>query len=167
MSKNIIQQINDKILDADSLKIRIANWRSQGYSIVFTNGCFDLLHMGHVSYLATAAELGDKLIIGLNSDESIKRLKGADRPIKDLQNRQFILASLTSVDAVIAFEEDTPIKLIEKVLPDFLVKGGDWQPDQIVGADLVLQNGGEVQSLPFIEGHSTTSLVQKIVDQKK
>ncbi len=165
MSKNIIQNINAKILDADALKIRIANWRSEGYKIVFTNGCFDLLHMGHISYLAAAAELGDKLIIGLNSDASIQRLKGANRPIKDLQNRQFILASLLSVDAVIPFEEDTPIKLIEKVLPDFLVKGGDWKPDQIVGSELVLQNGGEVLSLPFIEGHSTTSLVEKIADQ--
>ena len=166
MPKNIIQKINDKILDTDSLKIRIANWRSEGYSIVFTNGCFDLLHMGHISYLAAAAELGTKLIVGLNSDASIARLKGADRPIKDLQNRQFVLASLESIDAVIPFEEDTPIKLIEKILPDFLVKGGDWKPEQIVGSELVLQNDGKVLSLPFIEGHSTTSLVQKIMEQK-
>ncbi len=166
MPKNIIQKINNKILNADSLKIRIANWRSEKYSIVFTNGCFDLLHLGHISYLAAAAELGDKLIVGLNSDASIKRLKGSDRPIKDLENRTFVLAALESIDAVISFEEDTPIKLIEKVLPDFLVKGGDWKPDQIVGSDIVLQNGGEVLSLPFIEGHSTTSLVEKIASQK-
>ncbi len=165
MSKNIIQKINAKILAPETLKIRIANWRAQGYKIVFTNGCFDLLHKGHVSYLATAAELGDKLIIGLNADASVKRLKGEQRPIKNLENRQFILASLESVDAVIAFEEDTPIKLIEKILPDFLVKGGDWKPDQIVGSELVLQNGGEVRSLPFVDGHSTTMLVEKITNQ--
>ena len=167
MSKNIIQKINAKILDCAAMKIRVANWRSQGYSIVFTNGCFDLLHKGHISYLAEAAELGDKLIIGVNADASVQELKGMDRPIKNLENRQFILASLESVDAVVAFEEETPIKLIEKAMPDFLVKGGDWQPDQIVGSELVLQNGGEVISLPFIEGHSTTNIIEKIMGRKK
>jgi len=167
MSKNIIQKINSKILDADSMKIRIANWRSEGLTIVFTNGCFDLLHRGHISYLAAAAELGDKLIVGLNSDASVQRLKGKERPIKDLENRQFILANLESIDAVISFEEDTPIKLIEKILPDFLVKGGDWKPDQIVGSELVLHNGGKVLSLPFIDGQSTTNFVEKISNSKK
>lgn len=162
MSKNLIQKITSKILDGDTLKIRIANWRSDGYTIVFTNGCFDLLHYGHVHYLAEASALGDKLIVGVNSDASVERLKGPERPIKNLENRQFILASLELVDAVISFEEDTPIKLIEKVLPDFLVKGGDWKPDQIVGSELVLQNGGEVLSLPFVEGHSSTNLIDKI-----
>lgn len=141
-------------------------WKSAGEKIVFTNGCFDLIHYGHLHYLAQAAALGDRLIVGLNSDESVKRLKGTQRPIKDEINRSFLLASLACVDAVVLFSEDTPLKLIDLIRPNTLVKGGDWQPHQIVGSDIVLKAGGTVKSLAFVEGHSTTSLVEKIQQLK-
>lgn len=166
MSKNSLDLIQSKIFNSESILDQVQQWKSEGFKIVFTNGCFDLLHLGHVHYLAQAATLGDKLILGLNSDASIKRLKGASRPIKDLENRQYILAGLQSIDAVVPFDSDTPFDLIKSILPDFLVKGGDWRPDQIVGGDFVLANGGVVKSLPFIEGHSTTSLVKKITDSQ-
>ena len=131
-------------------------------SVVFTNGCFDLIHIGHVLYLEDAKSLGDKLIVGLNSDTSVSRLKGAHRPIKDEFNRSHILAALASVDAVIIFENDDPLELIKLISPEILVKGGDWRPDQIVGSDFVLSHGGEVRSLRFVEGYSTTMLEEKI-----
>lgn len=137
-------------------------WRTAGKTVTFTNGCFDLLHYGHIHYLAEAADLADCLVVGLNSDGSVGRLKGEHRPIKDEKNRAHILASLACVDGVILFEEDTPYHLIKLVQPDFLVKGGDWQPEQIVGSDIVLAQGGKVLSLPFIEGYSTTKLEEKI-----
>jgi rfaE bifunctional protein nucleotidyltransferase chain/domain len=138
----------------------ISDWKSNAYKIVFTNGCFDLLHKGHVLYLEEARGLGDKLVVGLNSDSSVKRLKGPSRPIKTIIDRTYVLAALASVDAVIVFEEDTPLNVIKNVMPDVLVKGGDWSVESIVGSDLVLQNGGEVKSLKFIENHSTTSIVE-------
>ncbi len=130
--------------------------------IVFTNGCFDILHRGHVSYLAEARKLGDILVIGLNADASVKRLKGPERPINNENDRQFVLSQLKSVDFVEIFPEDTPLNLILKVKPKVLVKGGDWKIDQIVGAKEVIQDGGEVFSLNFVNGYSTTSLIQKI-----
>ncbi len=141
----------------------MAHWKAQGERIVFTNGCFDLLHFGHVHYLAAARDLGHRLVVGVNSDASVRRLKGPTRPIQDEQNRLHVLASLACVDAVVLFEEDTPFDLIAALKPQVLVKGGDWRPDQIVGADLVLADGGEVKSLPFVEGHSTTGIEQKIL----
>ncbi len=137
-------------------------WALDKKKVVFTNGCFDILHFGHIHYLADAADCGDKLVVGLNSDSSVKRLKGPTRPINDIMTRKLILASLSFVDAVIIFEEETPLKLIHQVTPDVLVKGGDWNPLQIVGSDWVLQHGGKVQSLPFVKGYSTTSIETKI-----
>jgi len=131
--------------------------------LVFTNGCFDILHRGHVTYLEEAAALGKSLVIGVNSDASVRRLdKGQDRPINTLEDRLAVLAALASVDLVIPFDEDTPQVLIEQVKPDFLVKGGDWTLDQIVGKDFVEQNGGEVCSIPIRFKRSTTDIIRKI-----
>ena len=129
---------------------------------VFTNGCFDILHRGHIQYLNEARALGDKLIIGLNSDASVRRLKGAQRPVNSEEDRKFVLENLKSVDEVIIFNEDTPLSLIERVEPDILVKGGDWKVEDIVGHELVLSNGGVVESLSFKSGYSTTSVLEKI-----
>lgn len=135
---------------------------NKGKKIVFTNGCFDILHKGHVSYLNEAKKLGDLLVIGLNSDASVKRLKGPERPINNETDRQFVMKNLKSVDFVEIFEEDTPLNLILTVKPQVLVKGGDWKIDQIVGGKEVIANGGEVFSLNFVDGYSTTSIITKI-----
>jgi len=140
-----------------------SHWREQGARVVFTNGCFDLLHPGHVAYLEDARSLGDVLIIGLNDDASIQRLKGAMRPINPLQDRAAMLSALRSVDLVVSFADDTPQQLIATLLPDVLVKGGDYQPDAIVGASEVRENGGEVVVVPFLEGYSSTALIERIV----
>jgi D-glycero-beta-D-manno-heptose 1-phosphate adenylyltransferase len=137
---------------------------NQNKKIVFTNGCFDILHRGHVSYLAEAKKLGDLLLIGLNSDQSVKRLKGPERPINNEADRQYVLSQLKSVDHVEIFTEDTPLNLILKVRPHMLVKGGDWKIDQIVGAREVISWGGQVFSLNFVDGYSTTSIIHKIQD---
>lgn len=150
----------------ESIHTMVEGWKTVGEKVVFTNGCFDLIHYGHLHYLAEAAELGDRLVVGLNRDESVKRLKGDQRPIKDEINRSFLLASLACVDAVVLFPEDTPLKLIQVIRPHVLVKGGDWKPSQIVGSDIVLGDGGMVKSLAFVEGHSTTSLIKKIQSLK-
>ena len=133
-----------------------------GKKVVFTNGCFDLLHVGHVRYLQEARAQGDILVVGLNADASVKRLKGAERPLQVEDDRGEILAGLACVDFVSVFTEDTPAQIIEKVKPDILVKGGDWPIDKIVGADFVIKNGGQVKSLQFVNGKSTTNLVEKI-----
>ncbi len=130
--------------------------------IVFTNGCFDVLHFGHVHYLLQAKELGDILVVGLNSDDSVRRLKGPSRPINGEKERAFVLAALACVDYVVVFEEDTPKELIETVRPDVLVKGGDYALDQIVGADFVTRNGGSVTTLPFVEGFSSTRIIEQL-----
>lgn len=158
----MLSGIQTKILDWKHAKIIAFNWQSSGEKLVFTNGCFDLLHYGHIHYLAQARSLGDRLMIGLNSQESVARLKGNHRPIKDEKTRSFQLAAMSIVDAVVVFDGDTPFELIKLVQPDVLVKGGDWKPDQIIGADIVLAKGGEVKSLAFIEGYSTTSIEEKI-----
>jgi rfaE bifunctional protein nucleotidyltransferase chain/domain len=155
--------IQSKIYKWEDLARAIAIWKFKDRKIVFTNGCFDILHKGHVTYLAQAADLGDNLIVGLNSDESVKKLnKGANRPIQDKDSRALILASLHVVSAVILFDEETPAELIKKVQPDVLVKGGDWKPEQIVGYDTVKARGGEVISIEFVPGFSTTAIEQKI-----
>lgn len=130
--------------------------------VVFTNGCFDILHRGHVSYLNEAKAQGDILVLGLNSDASVKRLKGETRPVNSEQDRKFVLENLKAMDYVFIFEEDTPYNLIEKIQPDVLVKGGDWAVEDIVGSDIVLKKGGEVRSLNFIDGFSTTNTIEKI-----
>ena len=135
---------------------------NEGKRIVFTNGCFDILHRGHVTYLAEAKKLGDLLVMGVNSDASVKRLKGPSRPINSENDRAYVLSQLKSVDFVEVFEEDTPLNLILKVKPKILVKGGDWKIDQIVGAKEVIQSGGDVFSLNFVDGYSTTSIINKI-----
>lgn len=138
----------------------------QSKKIVFTNGCFDILHVGHARYLAQAKALGDILVVGLNSDESVKRLKGPTRPIQTEEDRKELLLALKAVDMVVIFSEDTPLELIKKIQPHFLVKGGDWSEDQIVGSDFVKSIGGKVMSLPFSQGKSTTNIVDKIEAQK-
>lgn len=137
---------------------------NRGKKIVFTNGCFDILHKGHVTYLNEAKKLGDLLVVGLNSDASVKRLKGPERPINNEKDRQFVLSNLRSVDFVEIFEEDTPLSLILTVKPQILVKGGDWKIEQIVGGKEVIAAGGEVYSLQFVDGYSTTSIINKIQD---
>ncbi len=132
-----------------------------GKKVVFTNGCFDLLHVGHVRYLQEAKSLGSILVVGLNTDSSVQKLKGPSRPIQNENDRAEILAALACVDFTVLFSEDTPAELIRKVHPDVLVKGGDWKPEQIVGADFVLSYGGEVKSLQFVEGKSTTKIIEK------
>lgn len=134
----------------------------QNKKIVFTNGCFDLLHIGHVRYLQEARSLGDVLVVGVNSDASVKRLKGPQRPLQREEDRAEILAALACVDFAVIFEEDTPYELIRLINPQVLVKGGDWTPDKIVGSDLVLAQGGVVRSLHFVDGRSTTKIIQKM-----
>jgi len=159
----MLSHIKAKILDESTLPATLTRWRLFEQKIVFTNGCFDLLHYGHLHYLAAAKALGDKLIIGVNSANSVKKLKGVHRPINDDLTRYHLLASLSFVDAIIEFDAATPYKLIKTIQPKILVKGGDWQPEQIVGADLVLANGGVVKSLPFVDGYSTTNIESKIL----
>ena len=149
-----------KVLGSNLSEV-IETYRKQGKKIVFTNGCFDLLHIGHVRYLEQAATLGDVLIVGINSDASVQKLKGPTRPIQNENDRAEILASLKAVDHTVRFTEDTPYNLISKILPNVLVKGGDWTPDQIVGSDIVLAHNGEVKSLLFIDGKSTTKIIEK------
>jgi len=147
-------------LDQAILSNRLAMWRFQMRKIVFTNGCFDVLHRGHIEYLSKARDLGDMLIIGLNTDDSVKRIKGEGRPVQDQASRALILASLRFVEAVILFDEDTPYDLISMIKPDVLVKGGDYSEETIVGADIVKENGGEVVTIPLVEGYSTSGLIK-------
>jgi rfaE bifunctional protein nucleotidyltransferase chain/domain len=136
--------------------------RNKEKKIVFTNGCFDIIHKGHVAYLVEAKKLGDLLVIGLNSDASVKRLKGPERPINNELDRQYVMSQLKPVDFVEIFSEDTPLNLILKIMPKILVKGGDWKIEQIVGGKEVVEAGGEVFSLNFVDGYSTTSIIHKI-----
>ncbi len=136
--------------------------KSEGKKIVFTNGCFDLLHVGHIKYLSKAKDLGDILIIGLNSDKSVKKLKGNNRPINSFEDRAKLLAALKSVDLVIMFEEQTPENLIKEIIPDVLVKGGDYDIEEIVGYQTVIDNGGQVKTLSFYDGYSSTNYIDKI-----
>jgi len=154
--------IRSKIVaDPKEIETQLAFWHERHMRIVFTNGCFDILHRGHVEYLATAANLGNVLIIGLNSDESVKRLKGPTRPVQDEYSRAEILAALTFVTKVIYFGEDTPYNLIKAIKPSILVKGGDYKIEDIVGYDIVTQNGGEVVTIDFVDGYSTTNILNK------
>jgi len=157
--------LTHKILNNNNLQTKVNYWKKFEKRIVFTNGCFDLLHLGHLHTLTESKKLGDILIIGLNSDNSIKRLKGESRPIQNQQTRSTILANLQIVDAVVLFEENTPLNLIKTILPQILVKGGDYKIEDIVGADLVLKNGGQVKTIPLLEGISTTNSINKVNNQ--
>jgi D-beta-D-heptose 7-phosphate kinase/D-beta-D-heptose 1-phosphate adenosyltransferase len=152
----------DKIWELDKALELVREVKKLGRRIVFTNGCFDLIHKGHISYLEKSRLLGDFLVVGLNSDASVKRLKGASRPVKDLESRKAVLAGLAAVDMVVVFEEDTPENLIAQLMPDVLVKGGDYKKEEIVGADLVMQNGGRVEIIDFVEGYSSSAIIQKL-----
>jgi len=155
-----MRNTNSKIFSINELKEVLSKKKNQ--KVIFTNGCFDILHRGHVSYLQNARSLGDFLIVGVNSDRSVSRLKGPTRPIQNEDDRLFILAGLECVDAVVLFEEDTPIHLIEQLLPNILVKGGDYVIEEIVGYEVVMKNGGLVTTLPFVEGKSTSNIVKKM-----
>ena len=152
-----------KILSLDQAQMERDRLRRSGRRVVFTNGCFDLIHPGHVKYLQEARRLGDALIVALNSDRSVRELKGEKRPILNQNERAEVMAALNCVEYVTIFDEPTPREIIAALLPDVLVKGGDWDPDRIVGRDEVEAGGGEVLSLPFIEGCSTTDLIERIV----
>lgn len=171
MSK--FNKIQRKILSLDQAIKQVESWKEGGEKIVFTNGCFDILHKGHVEYLAKAADFGSRLIVAVNSDDSVKRLgKDKNRPIQIEESRALIIASLQVVDAVIVFNEDTPYDLIKTIFPDVLVKGGDYNPEEtnpssktyIVGSDVVKKNGGEVKIISLVEGYSTTNIVSKLKD---
>ena len=157
-----VASISGKIYSLAGILEKVNQWKKEKKKIVFTNGVFDLLHKGHIFSLAQAAKEGDILIIGLNSDASVKRLKGDSRPVNDQEARALLLAALSMVDAVIIFEEDTPLKLITSVLPDVLVKGGDYTVDEIAGAKEVIANGGKVVINPILDGFSTTSIINAI-----
>lgn len=163
--------LKTKLLTPDAAADIVKCWKLQGKKVVFTNGCFDILHAGHVQYLEKAKASGDMLVVGVNSDASVKRLKGNDRPLVTAIDRCTVLAALEAVDAAVIFDEDTPAEIIEKLLPNILVKGADWPIDNIVGAKTVLAHGGEVKTVEFLEGRSTTSIIERIIavycDNKK
>ncbi len=159
----MLDYIHSKIKpNAIDIAHTIAYWNFHNKKIVFTNGCFDLIHQGHVEYLTRASELGDVLIIGLNTDDSIRRIKGDNRPVNDENARANVLASLVFVDNVFFFDEDTPYELIKMVKPHILVKGADYKEEEIVGADIVKANNGEIKTIDLVEGYSTTNLIDKI-----
>ena len=157
-----LEILQNKIFDLDRLGQQLNRWRFFSKKIVFTNGCFDILHLGHVDYLAKAADEGDVLIVGVNSDKSTTGLKGPKRPINGENQRTTLLASLQFIDAVILFDQPTPIELIKFIQPDVLVKGGDYTLDKIAGAKEIINNGGEVKIIPIVQGFSTTSILQKL-----
>ncbi len=160
------RSIPTKIVGPEELQRYIARWRLLIKKIAFTNGCFDILHAGHIASLIEASEQADVLIVGLNSDASVTKLKGEGRPLNDAQSRALVLASLSFVDAVVIFEEDTPLELIKAIQPDVLVKGGDYTPEQIAGAKEVTEAGGRVVINPIVEGFSTTALIEKIKNKQ-
>ena len=157
-----LKKIKSKIVSLANLTLKVDEWKKSGQKIVFTNGCFDLIHRGHVEVLSKTADLGEKLIIGLNSDNSIKKLKGKSRPIIDENSRALLLAALTFVDAVIFFSEENPLNLITNLKPDILAKGGDYEINTIVGHEIVRKNGGDVVLVPFVDGFSSTNIIDKI-----
>ncbi len=157
-----MKESNNKIVTQSELKTRVIKWQSDGEKVVFSNGCFDILHLGHIDYLEKARALGTRLVIGLNADISVKILKGENRPINNEEARARMLAALQFVDGVTVFNEETPEKLIEYLLPDILVKGKDYSIENIVGAQTVLNNGGEVKTINLVDGYSTTTLIEKI-----
>jgi rfaE bifunctional protein nucleotidyltransferase chain/domain len=151
------------ILNSNSDLSFINKLKTENKKIVFTNGVFDIIHRGHIEYLNEAKKLGDILIVGLNSDKSVKKIKGEKRPIVNEVNRSIVLANLKPVDYVIIFDEETPYNLIQKILPDYLVKGADWKEDEIAGSDIVKQNGGEIKLIKYSENNSSTGIIEKII----
>lgn len=154
--------IKAKILSDEFLHRKLAYWRFRDYRIVFTNGCFDILHRGHIEYLARASQLGDVLVVGLNTDNSVRALKGPSRPLQDETSRSLLIASLSFVSAAILFEEETPLELIRLIQPDVLVKGSDYSPEEIVGYDVVTGLGGTVETIELVEGYSTSAIIKKL-----
>ncbi len=150
----------------EEAKKQVDEWKSSGLTVVFTNGCFDILHRGHVEYLSDAKACGNKLVLALNSDSSVQKLKGDPRPIQNQEDRTVILDALESVDMVVVFDQDTPAEIIQTLLPDVLAKGGDYTPETIVGADTVTSNGGEVKVIPFRTGYSSSKIIDKILTVK-
>jgi len=156
---------NERIIESKNIKKEISELKKESKKIVFTNGCFDIIHAGHISYLNEAKALGDILIVGLNSDESVRRLKGADRPVVNERDRAYVLANLKPVDYVVMFDEDTPYELIKKIKPDILVKGADYAGKNVAGRDIVESSGGKTVLINFIEGKSTSEIIKKIQSQ--
>jgi len=162
-----LEIITNKIVSLEQLNKLVIAWRLKGDTIVFTNGCFDILHLGHIDYLSKARDLGKRLIVGVNTDNSVKRLgKGESRPINDEKSRSMIIASLQFVDAVVLFDEDTPYQVIKAIEPDVLVKGSDYTIDKVVGADIVKKCGGKVVLIEYLDGYSTTNIEKKIRGEK-
>ncbi len=157
-----MEKAANKIKDRTAAKGLVHQWKKEGKRVVFTNGCFDILHLGHVDYLEKAHAMGDKLVVGLNTDDSVSRFKGKNRPIQDQNSRAHVLASLQFVNLVVFFDEDTPLNLISELLPTILVKGSDYLAENIVGADVVKKNGGAVKTIDFVSGYSTSSILDKI-----
>ena len=155
-------KLKNKIFSLENLKLQVENWKATGEEVVFTNGCFDIIHQGHIEVLARTADIGTKLIVGLNSDSSIQKLKGKTRPIIQQQSRAILLASFSFVDALVLFSEETPINLISTLKPDILAKGGDYKIETIVGHKVVQENGGQVILMHFLDGFSSTTIIDKI-----
>ncbi|WP_205504249.1 D-glycero-beta-D-manno-heptose 1-phosphate adenylyltransferase [Rufibacter psychrotolerans] len=153
----------EKIVTLPQLLAKVAEWRAQGQKVVFTNGCFDIVHVGHVDYLERARLLGDRLVVGLNTDQSVSRLKGPSRPLQDEMSRTRVMASFWFTDAVVLFDQETPYELIKAVAPDVLVKGDDYSIETIVGHDIVLAKGGAVKTIPLVKGYSTSQVVAKVL----
>ena len=158
-------QLKEKIVSQDQALKELKTWREKNKKIVFTNGCFDIIHPGHIDYLSQARDLGDILVLGLNTDQSVRLLnKGSNRPINDERTRANVLAGLASVDLIVFFDEETPYNLIKLLQPNVLVKGKDYEVEKIIGFDILKENGGEVITIPFLEGYSTSSLIKKIIE---
>ena len=157
----MLNQIRSKIKTLDEIIAASENWQSQNKRIVFTNGCFDIVHLGHIDYLSRAADLADVLVIGVNTDASVSRIKGKNRPLQDELSRSMLLASFQFVEAVVLFDDDTPYELIKAIQPDVLVKGSDYKKADIVGADIVGDKGGKIVTIDFLDGYSTSSIIEK------
>ena len=158
----LISKVREKIITTDNLALKVSQWKKNKMKVAFTNGCFDILHLGHLEILTKSKEFGDRLIVAVNSDESVRKLKGKERPINDFQTRSNMLASFSFVDYVVEFSDDTPKKLIQIIKPDFLIKGGDYKKKDIVGYDIVSSYGGETIIIPLIDGLSSTNTINKI-----
>ena len=158
----LISKVREKIITTDNLVLKVSQWKKNKMKVAFTNGCFDILHLGHLEILTKSKEFGDRLIVAVNSDESVRKLKGKERPVNDFQTRSNMLASFSFVDYVVEFSDDTPKKLIQIIKPDFLIKGGDYKKKNIVGNDIVSSYGGETIIIPLIDGLSSTNTINKL-----